>query len=121
MVSNARLDLPEPERPVTTIRRSRGNSSERFLRLWTRAPWTAMVVRAVGLGAVLALAGIEESKLLDVDVAALGQANGKGNLGDDVLVGEIFAAGGDAGDAEVALEVVVDFGDGAGLTDLAEM
>src|SRR5687767_5134205 len=47
MVSKARLDLPDPERPVTTISRSRGISTEMFLRLCTRAPWTAMVVRAV--------------------------------------------------------------------------
>src|SRR5687767_7454609 len=46
MVSNARLDLPEPESPVTTTRLSRGISSEMFFRLCTRAPWTAIVVRA---------------------------------------------------------------------------
>src|SRR5512138_1064574 len=45
MVSNARLDLPEPESPVTTISLSRGISSETFLRLCTRAPCTAIVVR----------------------------------------------------------------------------
>src|SRR4249920_771354 len=45
MVSNARLDLPEPESPVTTISLSRGISTEMFLRLWTRAPCTATVVR----------------------------------------------------------------------------
>src|SRR6516165_9600307 len=50
MVSKARLDLPEPESPVTTMRRSRGISSEMFLRLCTRAPCTAIVVRAEGLG-----------------------------------------------------------------------
>src|SRR3954467_4524672 len=50
MVSNARLDLPEPERPVTTMRRSRGSSSETFLRLCTRAPCTAMVVRVAAFG-----------------------------------------------------------------------
>src|SRR5438105_2652289 len=50
MVSNARLDLPEPESPVTTMRLSRGISSEMFLRLCTRAPCTAIVVRAVARG-----------------------------------------------------------------------
>jgi hypothetical protein len=45
MVSNARLDLPDPERPVMTTRLSRGISSEMFFRLWTRAPCTAIVVR----------------------------------------------------------------------------
>ncbi len=45
MVSKARLDLPEPESPVTTTSWSRGISSETFLRLCTRAPCTAIVVR----------------------------------------------------------------------------
>src|SRR3982750_2322331 len=45
MVSNARLDLPEPERPVTTTSLSRGISTEPFLRLCTRAPCPAIVVR----------------------------------------------------------------------------
>src|SRR5262249_12193770 len=49
-VSNARLDLPDPDKPVMTIRRSRGISSEMFLRLWTRAPCTAIVVRADAFG-----------------------------------------------------------------------
>src|ERR687886_2668161 len=51
MVSNARLDLPEPESPVMTTRLSRGISSETFLRLCTRAPCTAIVVRGAALGA----------------------------------------------------------------------
>src|SRR3954465_3250634 len=51
MVSNARLDLPEPDRPVTTISLSRGISTETFLRLWTRAPCPAMVVRGAALDA----------------------------------------------------------------------
>src|SRR5436305_3805481 len=53
MVSNARLDLPEPESPVTTMRLSRGISSEMFLRLCTRAPCTPIVVRASGLRPLL--------------------------------------------------------------------
>ncbi len=51
MVSNARLDLPEPDSPVTTMSLSRGISTEMFLRLCTRAPCTAMVVRAAALDA----------------------------------------------------------------------
>src|SRR5258708_17463454 len=62
MVSKAKLDLPDPERPVTTVSRSRGISSEMFLRLCTRAPCTAIVVRAdagfrlwaLGFGTVVA-------------------------------------------------------------------
>jgi hypothetical protein len=38
MVSNARLDLPEPDRPVKTISASRGRSRETSLRLCSRAP-----------------------------------------------------------------------------------
>src|SRR5581483_4978174 len=51
MVSNARLDLPEPDSPVTTMSWSRGISIDTFLRLWTRAPCTAIVVRALVRGA----------------------------------------------------------------------
>src|SRR4028119_1742581 len=40
MVSKARLDLPDPDRPVKTIRASRGRSSETSLRLCSRAPRT---------------------------------------------------------------------------------
>src|SRR5579871_1803096 len=40
IVSNARLDLPEPDRPVNTIMASRGRSRETSLRLCSRAPRT---------------------------------------------------------------------------------
>ena len=48
MVSNASEDLPEPLSPVMTTRRSRGISTEMFLRLCSRAPVTA--IRSVGRG-----------------------------------------------------------------------
>src|SRR5579875_102690 len=38
MVSKANEDFPEPDSPVKTMRRSRGNSSETSLRLCSRAP-----------------------------------------------------------------------------------
>src|SRR5688500_11192434 len=38
MVSNASDDLPEPDRPVETMRGSRGRSRERLRALWPRAP-----------------------------------------------------------------------------------
>src|SRR4029077_21248438 len=38
MVSKARLDLPEPDRPVSTVNVSRGISTSMFLRLCSRAP-----------------------------------------------------------------------------------
>src|SRR5437879_5989025 len=40
MVSNAREDLPDPERPVMTVSRFRGIATEMFLRLCSRAPRT---------------------------------------------------------------------------------
>src|ERR1017187_7981403 len=40
MVSKARLDLPDPDRPVNTIRASLGKSSDTSLRLCSRAPRT---------------------------------------------------------------------------------
>ena len=38
IVSKAREDLPDPERPVNTIKEFRGRSKETFLRLCSRAP-----------------------------------------------------------------------------------
>src|SRR5262249_14390364 len=118
MVSNARLDLPEPESPVTTMRLSRGTSSEMFLRLCTRAPCTAIAVRAAALGAALLIsfeareaAGdaffgfrftvvlevihqfsqVKKCKLLHVDVALLGEADGYRSLADESLIRQVFA------------------------------
>src|SRR5215213_1236480 len=48
MVSNARLLLPEPERPVNTMRRSRGRSTLMFLRLCSRAPRTTILPESRG-------------------------------------------------------------------------
>src|SRR3546814_20032676 len=50
MVSKARLDLPEPESPVMTIRLSRGRSTSTPFRLCSRAPRTEMWVRLMGGG-----------------------------------------------------------------------
>src|SRR5690606_38454605 len=50
MVSKAREDLPEPDRPVMTISRSRGRSRSMFLRLWVRAPRMRMVSIAIWQG-----------------------------------------------------------------------
>src|SRR5688572_21836813 len=43
MVSKARLDLPEPERPVMTTSWSRGISTSMFFRLCSRAPRTTIL------------------------------------------------------------------------------
>src|SRR5512137_857021 len=42
MVSKARVDLPEPERPVRTMSRSRGSSTVMSCRLCSRAPLTTI-------------------------------------------------------------------------------
>src|ERR1700679_645879 len=44
IVSNARLDLPEPDSPVMTTSASRGSSSEMSLRLCSRAPETTILL-----------------------------------------------------------------------------
>src|SRR6266545_6198889 len=51
MVSKARLLLPLPDSPVITIRRSRGISTSRFLRLCSRAPRTT--IRSEGIGSMI--------------------------------------------------------------------
>src|SRR2546423_2282803 len=43
MVSRARDDLPDPERPVTTTSLLRGISTSMFLRLCSRAPLTTIL------------------------------------------------------------------------------
>src|SRR5262249_41057579 len=120
MVSNARLDLPDPESPVTTMRRSRGISSETFLRLCTRAPCTAIVVRAAGFGAFcpfrftaafLAIPWfpqVKERELLHFDVALLREADGRRCLADEGLVRQILARRGHAAHVEVPLEMALD-------------
>src|SRR5262245_45774064 len=130
MVSKARLDLPEPESPVTTMSLSRGISTEMFLRLWTRAPCTAMVVRAearrgprlaVGLEAIRSFPEVEEGQLLHFDVAPPGELHRHGGLADGPLVGQLSAARGDAADVEISPEVVLELGACPRLADLAEV
>src|SRR5262245_21484951 len=124
MVSNARLDLPEPDRPVTTIKLSRGISTETFLRLCTRAPCTAIVVRAA-FGALLSLVmlwsrgDIEERELLHFDVALLGQPNRNRGLADQSAIRQVLTHRRHALDLEVALEVILDVPAGSGFADIA--
>src|SRR4051795_3317382 len=47
MVSNARLDLPEPDSPVMTTRALRGILRLRSLRLCSRAPETTISPRSI--------------------------------------------------------------------------
>src|ERR1017187_57139 len=128
IVSKARLDLPEPERPVTTMSLSRGISTDMFLRLWTRAPCTAMVVRVSDLAGVLAtlefirrFPHVDECQFLHYNVAHLREQDGRGDLADEALVGQVFARNGHALQVEVALEVGFDLGRGAGFAHLAQV
>src|SRR5215210_7291265 len=48
MVSKARLDFPDPDSPVRTIRRSRGSSRPMSLRLCSRAPRMTILSATAG-------------------------------------------------------------------------
>src|SRR5258708_3476873 len=109
MVSKARLDLPDPERPVTTISLSRGISGDTFLRLCTRALWTPIVVRAAVL---LDIARMDEGQFLDRHIASFGELNGGGDFADELAVGEVFAGCGHAADVVRASEVGLDLRSG---------
>src|SRR5262245_53342988 len=102
MVSNARLDLPEPERPVTTTRLSRGISTETFFRLCTRAPWTPIVVRTLAFvpsalrraGPPLRAIGFlrqKERQFWERRRASLCRAYGSRCLRNQFLIGQVFA------------------------------
>src|SRR5262249_20831172 len=102
------------------MRLSRGISSEMSLRLWTRAPCTAIVVRGAAFGAFLPfrftaaleairwLLRVEECKFLHLDVALLREADRRRGLADEALVRQVLARRGHAAEVEVALEVVLD-------------
>src|ERR1019366_2218069 len=112
MVSKARLLLPEPDSPVTTISLSRGISTETFFRLCTRAPCTAMVVRAPALAILLEvirrLPQVHERQFLHHHVAHLRQLNRRGGLADESPVGQVLARRGHAFHVEISLEVGLD-------------
>src|SRR5438093_4371916 len=99
------------------MRLSRGSSSEMFFRLWTLAPWTAMVVRAPAFLSV----GMEEGQLLYLDVALRRQAGLRGNLADQPLVRQVFTGRGRALDAEVPREVILDLAARSRLADFAQV
>src|SRR6476620_5055292 len=124
MVSKARLDLPEPDSPVITISLSRGISTLMFLRLWTRAPCTAMLVRAAALTA-LELIGlfseVDKCEFLHDDIAHLGELNRSRGLSDQAAVGQVLARGGHSFDIKVALEVGFDLRGRARFAHIAEV
>src|SRR5437588_5714927 len=70
MVSKASDDLPDPDRPVKTMSRSRGSSMLTFLRLCSRAPRTISVSDM----RVWKLTGLAQLALQVVDLVA--QAGG---------------------------------------------
>src|SRR5207244_625094 len=101
MVSNASELLPDPDNPVTTISLSRGISSEIFLRLWTRAPCTAIVVRAPAFGAadsfdlelIRRLSQIYKREFLNLDVTSFRDLRSGRGFADQSLIGKVFASG----------------------------
>src|SRR4051794_17419410 len=124
MVSKARLDFPDPDSPVTTISLSRGISTEMFFKLWTRAPWTAMVERIVvraGLDAIVRVPNVYECQFLHGHVAHFRQLNGSGNLRDQAAIRQILAGEGGAFDIEVPAEVGIDLRRGSCLAHVAQM
>src|SRR5580658_5391473 len=89
-VSNARLDLPEPETPVTTVMALWGIVTSIFFRLWTRAPrtrisstspgtplagFTAGSAESAGTGFPVSLVGISANEKLYARAQA--RANGR--------------------------------------------
>src|SRR6478672_2519433 len=101
-----------------------------FFRLWTRAPWTAIVVRGpAGFGrrdagrleGIGRLREIDEGQLLDLNAAALGQVHRHRGLADQALVGEVLAGGDDAVHVEGLLEIVLELAAAARLRDVAQV
>src|SRR5713226_4677189 len=80
MVSKARDDLPEPERPVMTVRLLRGISRLMFFRLCWRAPRTTSLVKLIkpdcSLQGVPAHSGHSAARIIfhDNNAADCGQA-----------------------------------------------
>src|SRR2546425_6384260 len=96
-----------------------------FFRLCTRAPCTAIVVRAAVLvtvrEAILWLSDVKECELLHFDVALPGKMARGRSLADEPLIGEILARQSDAADVEIPFEVVLDLGAGSRFARLAQM
>src|SRR5689334_8570636 len=117
MVSKARLDLPDPDRPVTTMSLSRGISTDMFLRLCTRAPCTAIVARSAVLPIAVTvleliwrLLRVNERQFLHHDVASLRKLHGSRDLANKPLVGQVLARSGHTFHIEVPLEMGIDLG-----------
>src|SRR5260370_27434195 len=117
MVSKARLDLPEPDRPVITTSLSRGISTDIFLRLCTRAPFTAMVVRATVLAVAMPVLEfirlfpqVDERELLHQNVALLREVHGRGGLADEPPVRQVPTRRGHAFHVPVPLAPRLDLG-----------
>src|SRR5918994_801668 len=85
MVSKAREDLPEPDSPVITVKRSRGISTLMFLRLSWRAPRTVMRSIAIAFVFVSLFVGAALSDYHDGDFARRrGQLKELGQLVDPI-------------------------------------
>src|SRR6266567_2484672 len=96
---------------------SRGISSDMFLRLCTRAPWIAIVVRAAVLAVAVAVLElirhfphVDERHLLHDDIASLGELDRYRRFPDESLVREVFARRSHTLHIEVALEIILNLG-----------
>src|SRR5258708_7369598 len=100
-----------------------------FLRLCTRAPFTAMLVRTAAFEDILSsdfwllssffleltrlLSPVHEREFLHLHVAHLGQLDRGRDFADEPAIGQVFARSGHTLNPEVALEVIFDFSCGA--------
>src|ERR1700683_1218010 len=94
-----------------TISLSRGISSDIFLRLCTRAPCTAIVLRAAGLALlelIRCFSEIDKRQFLDADIALLRDSDRLSDLTNQSLICKIFARGRATSDVEVPLEPGLD-------------
>src|SRR5262249_34846289 len=103
-----------------------------FLRLWTRAPCTAIVVRAVvgraafpfrstvPLEAIVRLLQVIEGEFLHLDVALLREVGGRGCFTKKALVRQVLAGDGCTAHLKVPFEMGVDLGARLGFTDFTQ-
>src|SRR6218665_2215993 len=81
MVSKASEDLPEPERPVMTMRLSRGSLMSIPLRLCSRAPRTIISRFWLGFGVIISVHGSVRARRRGGKVGKLASGRGAHEIG----------------------------------------